>query len=86
MQENALVVQAERGDEARVWVVESEDVPGLVTEAATRDELKTKLLILIPELLELNAALLPKPIDRTGPLDIVVQFHRVERISLPVAA
>ncbi len=44
--------------EARVWVAESEDVPGLVAEAPTPEELEDKLKILIPELLELNAHLL----------------------------
>ena len=39
---------------AKVWVVESDDVPGLVTEAANMEQLITKLKILIPELLELN--------------------------------
>jgi predicted RNase H-like HicB family nuclease len=41
-------------DEARVWVAESEDVPGLVTEADTIEQLVEKLKILIPELLDAN--------------------------------
>ncbi len=41
-------------DEAEVWVAESDDVPGLVTEAGSIDELISKLRILIPELLEEN--------------------------------
>ena len=40
--------------EVDVWVAESEDVPGLVTEAGTIDELISKLRVLIPELLEEN--------------------------------
>jgi predicted RNase H-like HicB family nuclease len=40
--------------EAKVWVAESDDVPGLVTEAGSIDELISKLRILIPELLEEN--------------------------------
>lgn len=43
-------------DEAHVWVVTSEDVPGLVTEADTMEKLVDKLKVLIPELLETNEA------------------------------
>ena len=42
-------------DEAGVWVARSEQVPGLVTEAETVEELSAELERLIPELLELNA-------------------------------
>jgi len=41
-------------DEANVWVAESPDVPGLVTEAETMELLLGKLRILVPELLELS--------------------------------
>ena len=51
---DAYVIEATWDAEAKVWVAESEDVPGLVTEAATLDELITKLMVMIPELLELN--------------------------------
>ncbi len=48
-------VEVASDSEARVWVAESEDVPGLVAEASTPEELEEKLKTLIPELLELNA-------------------------------
>ena len=48
-------VEVASDSEARVWVAESEDAPGLVAEASTREELEEKLKTLIPELLELNA-------------------------------
>lgn len=54
MVERPLVVQAQWDEEARVWVAESTDVPGLVTEAETIEKLEDKLRIMIPELLELN--------------------------------
>lgn len=41
-------------DEAAVWVAESDDVPGLITESPTIEALVKKLECLIPELLELN--------------------------------
>ncbi len=40
-----------------MFVATSDDVPGLVAEAATPAELKMKLDVLVPELLELNGAL-----------------------------
>jgi predicted RNase H-like HicB family nuclease len=50
----ALVVRAFWDNEVEVWVATSDDVPGLVTEAATKEELLAKLQIMIPELLEAN--------------------------------
>lgn len=47
-------IRAFRDGEAEVWVAESEDVPGLVTEAETMESLLEELRILVPELLELN--------------------------------
>lgn len=41
-------------DEAGVWYVAETDVPGLVTEADTLEQLEQKLKMMIPELLELN--------------------------------
>lgn len=41
-------------DEAKVFVAESPDVPGLVAEADSPDALIKKLQVLIPELLDLN--------------------------------
>jgi hypothetical protein len=43
-------------DEAGVWVAESEDVPGLVTEAETMEALMEKLRVLVPELMELSGS------------------------------
>ena len=58
MARSIINILAEWDSEARIWVAESEDVPGLVAEAPTPEELEAKLKILIPELLELNAHLL----------------------------
>ncbi len=54
-----LVVRATWDDDAKVWVAESDDVPGLATEASSLDALMMKLRSLIPELLELNDSELP---------------------------
>jgi len=54
MAEKIYRIQASWDSEAGVWVAESEDVPGLATEADTVERLTEKLRILIPELLEAN--------------------------------
>ncbi len=53
MTENYLVT-AQWDGEAKVWVAISDDVPGLVTEAATLDELFKRVVAVAPELLEDN--------------------------------
>src|SRR5690606_17220727 len=52
---NKLLVTAQWDDQAKVWVATSEDIPGLVTEAASLDALLDRVLAIVPELLEDNA-------------------------------
>ena len=40
--------------EARVWIAESDDVPGLVLESGSFDALVERVRFTVPELLELN--------------------------------
>lgn len=47
-------MKASWDDEAAVWVAESDDVPGLATEAESIEALVGKLRHMVPELLELN--------------------------------
>jgi predicted RNase H-like HicB family nuclease len=49
-----VLVRATWDPEASVYVAESDDVPGLATEAESLDALIVKLTAIIPELLELN--------------------------------
>lgn len=49
-----LSVQASWDSDAGVWVALSDDIPGLVAESASLDELFQELQVLIPELLALN--------------------------------
>ena len=49
-----LTVKAFWDSEANVWVAESDDIPGLITEADTMEKLINKLHSLIPELLQEN--------------------------------
>jgi len=44
-------VDAHWDSEAGVWVAESEDIPGLVTEAESLNDSLEKIRILVPELL-----------------------------------
>ncbi|MDN5926587.1 MAG: DUF1902 domain-containing protein [Hyphomicrobiales bacterium] len=53
-----FLVTAEWDGEAGVWVATSDDIPGLVTEAGSLDELLKRVLAVAPELLEDNAHLL----------------------------
>ena len=57
--------------EAEVYVATSDDVPGLVTEAATKRELEQKLRVLVPELLELNGVV--RAGDQRIPLHLVTE-------------
>ena len=47
-----ILVRSQGDSEAKVRVASSDNVPGLATEAAARDELVAKLQVTIPELLE----------------------------------
>jgi predicted RNase H-like HicB family nuclease len=40
--------------EARVWIAESEDIPGLILESGSLDALIERIKIAAPELLELS--------------------------------
>jgi predicted RNase H-like HicB family nuclease len=50
--QKVLFIRAEWDDEAQLWVATSDDVPGLVTEADTLENLSAKLQTLVSELLE----------------------------------
>ncbi len=69
MSEPTYVVRTTWDDAAKVWVAVSDDVPGLVTEAADIDALITKLRVMIPEMLEANG---------------VVPKHAHARIEIPL--
>jgi len=62
MRNRQFTVKAEWDAEAGVWYVAESDVPGLVAEADTLEELAKDLMVLVPEMLELNAHLLDEPI------------------------
>jgi len=71
-------VYATWDEEAKVWVAESDDIPGLATEADTLDALIAKLRVVIPELLEANDGELPDDV----PFDLLTRQHAAGRSSL----
>jgi predicted RNase H-like HicB family nuclease len=76
---NQYQVVAEWDDEADVWVATSDDVPGLVTEAASREALVARLQRMVPELLELNRHLLTNP--PTGQ-EIVIHWTQDQHVRM----
>ncbi len=49
-----FVVRAHRDDESGGWWADSDDLPGLVTEAATYQELADRVIAVVPELCAAN--------------------------------
>ena len=76
----AVKIRAEWDPEARVWVAESANLPGLVTEAETVELLFEKLRVMVPELLsyspDLASAFLP---------EVRVTLLRRDRVDLAAA-
>lgn len=76
-----MTVTADWDAEAGVWVAMSEDVPGLVLEAASMDDLVPEIELIIPQLMRANGVW---PSNGEQTLDYAV-VARIER-SLQVAA
>lgn len=57
MQKPRLIL-AEWDVEASVWVARSDDVPGLVAESETLENLDAKLQVMVPEMLQANGVLI----------------------------
>jgi len=70
-------IRAEWDEEAGVWAATSDDVPGLVTEAPTMEDLITKLRIVVPELLEANGV----KVGQEVPFELMTR--RFEIASIP---
>ena len=49
-----FVVRAHHDDETGGWWADSDDIPGLVTEAASYDELVDRVIAAVPELCKAN--------------------------------
>jgi hypothetical protein len=76
MAAKVYVVNAAWDEAAQVWVATSEDVPGLVAEAATFEELDREVRALVPELLVLNGVIKDAP--QTVPVELIAR--RTEKV------
>lgn len=79
---NRFNVQVTWDADAKMWVADSDDIPGLAAEAPDDVSLREKLSRLIPELLALNEV----PLQANKAIEVVLDFHREERIRLTNAA
>jgi hypothetical protein len=79
MSQKLYRIKAIWDSEAEVWVAESEDVPGLVTEADTIEALTAKLRKMIPELLFLNNIVAA---EYVGNIAFELVSHRQESIRV----
>lgn len=77
MAKATIIVRASWDPEAEVWVATSDDVLGLVAEAATPQELERKLHSLIPVLLEENDGY-----EDVSEVPMVVLHEQTSRIRL----
>jgi hypothetical protein len=75
-----IKIRAEWDDEAKVWVAEGVNLPGLVTEADTVEHLLSKLRVMVPELLSYDR-------ERAGEFrpEILVTLVRRDTIELAAA-
>ncbi|HVN28789.1 MAG TPA: DUF1902 domain-containing protein, partial [Candidatus Binataceae bacterium] len=67
MPNSTYAIRATRDNEAKVWVADSDDIPGIAAEAEDCEKLQAKLARLIPEMIELNNV----QIDQSEPIKIV---------------
>ena len=68
--EKSILIKAVWDDDANVWVATSKDIPGLVVEAASTDELEAELKAIVPELLKLNKGY------TAGQHDVPIHLHQ----------
>jgi predicted RNase H-like HicB family nuclease len=69
-------VNAQWDAEAKVWVASSDDLPRLVTEADTLEELQQKLAVMIPELLEANNAMAENDVGKI-PVNLIAHLAMI---------
>ena len=70
-----LLIKVTWDNDARVWITESDDVPGLVLESGSFDALVERVRVTVPELLELNGA-------APAPIQLRMVSERCERLAM----
>jgi hypothetical protein len=78
----SIVVRAEWDPEARVFVASSDDVPGLVAEGESPPALMDKLLVLVPELLDLNRSARGRHDEAMREIPMYVMRQQVSKIRV----
>ncbi len=74
------VVRAEWDEEAQVWVAESANLPGLVSEAETVELLFDRLRVMVPEQLSYSPDLAPRFLP-----EVRVTLLRRDQVDLAAA-
>jgi hypothetical protein len=74
-----FLIRVEWDEDAAVWTADSDDVPGLATEADTVEALSAKLRSLVPELLILNGMRI------SGDIDYELLIRRFDRVRADAA-
>ncbi|WP_033922955.1 DUF1902 domain-containing protein [Sphingomonas sp. 37zxx] len=69
------MVRAEYDPEARVWYVSDSDIPGIAADAETLETLAEKIGQMLPDLLDVNAALIADTARLSGPHSIRIVAH-----------
>ncbi len=70
-----LLIKLTWDADARVWIAESDDVPGLVLESGSFDALVERVRVAVPELLELNG-------NAPAPVRLRMVSERCERLAM----
>ena len=76
-----FTVRCEWDEEAHVWYISDSDVPGLIAEAATVEDMNDLLRERVPELLKLNLPELFQQGDREIPLEVITKQHNNLRLA-----
>jgi predicted RNase H-like HicB family nuclease len=77
-----IVVRATWDDEVNVWVAESPDLPGLITEAESLNALDAKLPGLIQDLLDCEDDNEPFEV----PIEVIASYSKRLQVARPAAA
>ena len=75
MTDKPFFIRAEWDETARVWVATSDDVPGLVAEDDSLENLILRLKVMIPELLSANG----HNIESEMPFEILTRRFEIAR-------
>ncbi len=78
---NSIIVKAEWDPEVSVWVATTDDIRGMVAEAATLELLRPKVLNMLADLIELN-----KVEVNLEEIPVHIFAHSIDRMANPLAA